>query len=199
MSRFTASRPIDHIREETRDEHERTERSVERRFPGPGEVVGRAGYARLLAAFLGLYRPLEPKLAAAALRHLPSFPFQRRMKRLERDLRTLGLTDRAIQSVPTLGEDRLPALRDRAEVLGCLYVVEGSQLGHRVLWKRLRAALDGSAAEADAFLAVPAERTRTRWKQFQELFDQQMSTDGTVRVAVTTARATFRAYRECLS
>lgn len=198
MSQFTTSRPVERLREETWDEHERTERAVERRFFGSGEV-GRAEYAELLAAFLGLYRPLEQQLAPAARRHLPSFPFPRRRNRLERDLRTLGLSDRAIQAVPTLGQDRLPALRDRPAVLGCLYVVEGSQLGHRVLWKRLRPALDAPATEADAFLGVPPERVRTRWEQCQKVFDQQLSTDGAVSAAVTTARATFRAYREGLS
>jgi heme oxygenase len=121
------------------------------------------------------------------------------MERLERDLRTLGLNDEAIEAVPTLGEDRLPTLRDRPAVLGCLYVVEGSQLGHRVLWKRLRAALDAPATQADAFLGVPPDRTRMRWEQFQEVLDQKMSTDDAVSAAVTTARATFRAYRGWLS
>lgn len=198
MSRFTTSGSVERLREETRDEHERTERAMERRFFGPGDM-GRAGYATMLGAILGLYRPLEPKLAAAALRHLPSFPFQRRMKRLEHDLRTLGLGDRAILALPTLGEAHLPTLGDRPAVLGCLYVVEGSQLGHRVLWKRLRASLKAPAREADAFLGVPPERTRKRWEQVQGVLDRRLSTDGDVSAAVTTARATFRAYREWLS
>jgi hypothetical protein len=57
VSRFTTSGPVERLREETRVDHERTERAVERRFFGLG-VMGRAEYARLLAAFLGLYRPL---------------------------------------------------------------------------------------------------------------------------------------------
>lgn len=42
MSQFTTSRPVERLREETRDEHERTERAVERRFFASGKV-GRAG------------------------------------------------------------------------------------------------------------------------------------------------------------
>lgn len=198
MCQSTASRPVERLRAETRAEHERTERAVERRFFGSGET-GRAEYVELLAAFLGLYRPLEQQLVPAARRHLPSFPLQRRTKRLERDLRALGLSAEGIAAIPTLGEDRLPALGERPAVLGCLYVVEGSQLGHRVLWQRLRPALDASATEADAFLGVSSERTRMRWDRCQEVFDQHMSTDGAVSTAVTTARATFRAYREWLS
>lgn len=198
MSRPTTYRPVERLRHATRDEHERTERAVERRFFGSGEM-GRGDYVDLLAAFLGVYCPLERRLAPASRRHLPSLPFQRRTKRLERDLRALGLSDETIEALPTLGEDSLPALRDRPAVLGCLYVVEGSQLGHRVLWKRLRPALDAPAREADAFLGVPAERIRTRWKRFQQVFDQNMSADRALSSAVGTARATFRAYREWLS
>lgn len=198
MCQSTASRPVERLREETRDEHQRTERAVERRFFRSGEP-GRAEYVELLSAFLGLYRPLEQQLVPAARRHLPSFPLQRRTKRLERDLRTLGLSAEGIEAIPTLVEDRLPALRERPAVLGCLYVVEGSQLGHRVLWKRLRPALGAPATEADSFLGVSPERTRTRWERCQEVLDHHMTMDGAVSSAVTTARATFRAYRERLS
>lgn len=189
---------VERLREETREEHERTERAVERRFFGSGEG-GRARYVRLLAAFLGLYRPLEGRLGPAVGRHLPSFPFRRRTERLERDLQALGLSDREVEAVPTLGEDHLPVLRTRPAVLGSLYVVEGSQLGHRVLWKQLRPTLDAPATDADAFFGVSAEQTRTRWEQFQEMLNRHVSTDGAVSSAVTTARATFRAYREWLS
>lgn len=191
-------RPVERLREATRDEHERTERAVECRF-FESEEMGRVEYAELLAAFLGVYRPLEGRLGPAVGRHLPSFPFRPRAGRLEGDLRTLGMDDDAIEALPVLDPDHLPALPTRFAVLGCLYVVEGSQLGHRVLWKQLRGALGESATDADAFFGVSAERTRKRWEQFQEVLDQHMSTDEAVSSAVTTARTTFRAYREGLS
>lgn len=194
----STSRPIERIREETREEHERTEGALERRFFGPGEP-GREEYAELLAAFMGVYGPLEERLAPAVDRHLPSFPFRCRTGRLRRDLRTLGLADDEIDALPSLGRDHLPVLRGAPSALGCLYVVEGSQLGHRVLWKQVRDTLDPEAAEADAFLAVPAERARSRWERFGEVFDRRISSDDAFSTAVNTAHSTFRAYRQWLA
>jgi heme oxygenase len=198
MSQATASRPIERIREETRDEHERTERAVERRFFASG-LTDRDGYVELLAAFLAVYRPLEERLAPAADRHLPSFRVRRRTRRLESDLLSLGLSEAQIDALPTVPPDCLPDLRDASAVLGCLYVVEGSQLGHRVLWKRVRGTLDPGAADADAFLGPPADRVRTRWEAFGDLFDRRMSPDDDLSTAVATARTTFRAYRRGLA
>lgn len=198
MSQPTPSRPVEHIREKTTEEHERTERAVERRFFGSGEM-GRDDYTEMLTAFFGLYRPLEERLASAVGRHLPPFSVRRRAERLKDDLRTLGLDDEEIEALPRLGEDRLPFLRTRPAVLGTLYVVEGSQLGHRVLWKRVRTSLKPPAREAGAFLGVPADRARTRWERFREVFDRQMSSHDALTAAVSNARATFRAYRSWLT
>lgn len=197
MSRPNTSRPVERVREETRDEHERTERAVERRFFCSGEM-GQDDYTELLAAFFGLYRPLEERLASALGRHLPSFSIRRRAKRLKDDLRTLGLDDEEIEALPRLGKDRLPLLPTRPAVLGALYVVEGSQLGHRVLWKRIRKSLQPPATDADAFLAVPSDRARSRWERFREVFDRRMSSPDAFAAAVSTARVTFRAYRAWL-
>lgn len=198
MSQPSPSRPVEHLREETREEHERTEEAVERRFFGSGEM-GRDDYTKLLTAFFGLYRPLEERLASAVGRHLPSFSLRRRAKRLKDDLRILGLDDEEIEALPRLGEDRLPLLRTRPAVLGALYVVEGSQLGHRVLWKRVRTSLKPPAREARSFLGVPADRARTRWERFRKVFDRRMSSRDAFVTAVSTARVTFWAYRAWLA
>lgn len=198
MSHPTTSRPVERIREETRDEHERTERAVERRFLGSGGA-DRGDYVELLGAFLSVYRPLEERLAPAAGRHLPSFPFRRRTPCLESDLRDLGLSGAEIDALPTVPPGCLPDPEAAPAVLGCLYVVEGSQLGHRVLWKRVRETLEPRAAEADAFLGAPASRVRARWEAFGELFDRRMAPGGDLSTAVAAARATFGAYREGLS
>lgn len=198
MTRASKPRPIARIRRETRDEHERTERAVEERF-FEDRAVDRSDYAGLIAAFAGLYRPLEERLAPAVARHLPSFEHRPRAARLERDLRSLGASHEEIDDLPTVGRERLPDLRSRPSVLGCLYVVEGSQLGHRVLWKRFRDDLDDVAEGADAFFGVDPARTRTRWERFGETFDRRITTGDALRTAVTSARTTFRAYRDWLS
>lgn len=197
MSDVEGRSSVERIRDATAVEHERTERAVEARFFAG--VVDREDFRELLEAYLGVYRPLEERLCPAAGRHLDGFEYRRRTGRLERDLRTLGLAGDRIDRVPTLAPSHLPALDGPSRVLGCLYVVEGSELGGRVIWKRLRRCLDGGALEADAFLGADADRTRERWRRFRETFDRRVAPGAPLQDAVSAARSTFRAYRRWMS
>lgn len=186
------------MRKATRDEHERTERAVRSRFFEDGPV-DRSGFVSLLAAFLGLYRPLERRLDPAADRYLTSFAYRSRTERLERDLRTLGYDEAALERLPTADEEDFPAVDDAGRLLGCLYVVEGSELGTRVLWKELRRTLDESAREADAFFGAGGRRTGRRWRAFRAEFERLVGGGAPMQRAVASARATFGAYREWMS
>lgn len=198
LSPTTQSRSLERMRDEFRGDHERTQRAVEERFVAPGGV-GWERYRDLLASLFGLYAPLEDRLAPAVGRHVPRLPDRSRSGRLRRDLRTLGMRPDQIEGLPTIAEAELPRLPGRTSTLGCLYVVEGAQLGHRVLWRRLRDALQESARAADAFFGVRADRARERWRRFRELFERWDSPGSPPREAVDTARTTFRAYRQWLS
>jgi heme oxygenase (biliverdin-IX-beta and delta-forming) len=137
-------------------------------------------YARLLSALYPLYAFIEARLEAFAEWHALDPPLdvlqRRRSHLLVADLRVLGVgadPDRAEDAA-------LPRIGQFASAFGALYVIEGSRLGGRVLarqvaaavgvpaegaltflrggdpsdvgvlWKELRAALDGYAARADA-------------------------------------------------
>lgn len=190
---------LETLREATRGEHERTERAVEGRFFDEGGGIDREGYRALLEAFLGLYRPLEERIVPASRRHLDSFGYRRRVGRLERDLRALGCSEDHLDELPTLSRDELPDVDGPHRLMGCLYVVEGSELGGRVIRKRLEEELDEDALRADAFFGTDPGRVRERWTDFRAELGRRLAPGDPLEAAAEAARATFRAFRTWMS
>lgn len=181
------------MRDATRSEHERTERAVEERFFDGG--MDRERYRRYLEALLGFYRPVEARLDPLVRRHLDELDPPDRTARIERDLGTLGLTDAQLADLESLPEEDLPPVDGAHRLLGCLYVLEGAELGGRVIWKRIRGELDPGTLEANAFLATDADRTRRHWRHFRASFDRRVGTEEAFDEALSAARSTFRVYR----
>lgn len=105
----------------------------------PGSISTREDYVHLLRQLHGFHTAVEARLAA------PSFatgwltlgidlPTHRRAHLLSEDLLALG-------ALPPKAAVRLPGLDNIGQALGCLYVVEGSSLGGRVLAPAFRAVL----------------------------------------------------------
>ena len=191
--------PLETLREATRGEHERTERAIEGRFFDGSGGIDRRGYRALLEAFLGLYRPLDERLVPASRRHLASLRYRRRAERLERDLRVLGCSEDHLGELPTFPRDELPDVDGPHRLLGCLYVVEGSELGGRVIRKRLEKELDDDALRADAFFGTDPDRVRERWTEFRAELEDRLAPGGPVEEAAEAARATFGAFRRWMS
>lgn len=190
---------LEALREATRGAHERTEGAIEDRFFGDDGGIDREGYRALLEAFLGLYRPLEERLVPASRRHLASFEYRRRVDRLERDLRVLGCSEDHLDDLPMLSRDELPDVDGSHRLMGCLYVVEGSELGGRVIRKRLEEELDEDALRADAFFGTDPGRVRERWTDFRDELERCLPPGDPADAAAETARATFRAFRTWMS
>ncbi|MEQ6916625.1 biliverdin-producing heme oxygenase [Halomonas aquatica] len=92
-------------------------------------------YAETLSAMHPAQQGLEV-LAAKSIHNLAlAYPFTSRMDWLEADLAHLGLSSPAS---PGRGPEPPATL---AELVGLLYVLEGSRLGARIIAKRVRASL----------------------------------------------------------
>lgn len=124
------------LRLETAEEHARLE-AHELVRPLQSAGLDEPAYARFLRVFHGYYEALEGRLEPA-LRdfgsHLPNgYRYVARRPALAGDLEDLD--------VPLSGgrspHPRLPEMNGPAELLGVLYVVEGSTLGGRVLAPRI--------------------------------------------------------------
>jgi heme oxygenase len=126
------------LRSDTRHAHAAVEGALDLDL----RLVDRNAYGHMLMALRGFYRPLE-----AALEALPGWdelappvdlPARRRAHLLDEDLGRLGLPATMLDGAMTTP---LPALESLARGLGCLYVLEGSALGGRIVARRACAAL----------------------------------------------------------
>jgi heme oxygenase len=130
-------------------------------------LSNRAAYADLLTLMWGFHAAAESALARIdgweGLTPSIDLRQRRRAFRIEQDLDELG------RPRPTwAGTDTLQ-LATIADGLGCLYVVEGSTLGGRVVAARARAALGPRLPTA--FFADPSRNVGQDWKLLQASLD----------------------------
>lgn len=128
------------LRERTRAAHE----GVDAAF-GRNDLTTRAGYASFLRRHAAALLPLEAEVErAGAERLLTDWPLRRRSEALEHDLAALDLSRPAALAAP--------ALDGPAELLGALYVLEGSRLGAQVLVRGVERGGDPASHAATAYL-----------------------------------------------
>lgn len=144
--------------------HERVDSGVMHAAP----FAGRANYERFLRFQYRLHRRVETLYADAALQELlPDLAERSRLAALEQDFADLGLTPPNAAPGPTL---------ERAEALGWLYVVEGSNMGAAILAKE--AVKIGFTAEHGArHLAGHPEGRALHWRRFTAALNEVELTD----------------------
>lgn len=134
------------------------------------------GYRSFLIAQAGALLPVERALdLAGADDVVPDWPHRRRASLLLADLADLG-EDAPLPAAPA------PALGTREEILGALYVIEGSRLGGAMLERRVPSGLPrrflGAADSA-------------RWRSLVALIDETVVSDLQQERAVRAAREVF--------
>lgn len=89
-----------------------------------------------------------------------------------------------------------PLLSDPETLFGTLYVVEGSSLGARILYRRAQEL--GLSAEYGARHLAVQSASSDRWKQLIKLLDEapHLDLDRTVRASEATFAAVGRAFEE---
>jgi heme oxygenase len=97
-----------------------------------GPALSLERYRQVLAAFYGLYAPLEVRLASLKTITPPlCVSLLARTRLLDQDLQALGLSSHGVQLLPLCKD--LPVLVQAEHLAGCLYVVEGASLGGQVI------------------------------------------------------------------
>lgn len=144
-------------------------------------------YQSLLQRFLGYYSPWEE----AVQKSIPSLLVGRsKVENLHADLRYLNPD---LSSVTLC--DSIPQLETRAQVLGSLYVVEGSTLGGQIL-RRHFVQKFGFTDQGCRFFSGYGDRTGSMWKQFGQMVNGLPS--GESDEAVGAAIATFESMHDWL-
>lgn len=142
------------------------------------DLADRRDYGAFLLAQAGAFPPIEEALdRSGAAEVVVDWPSRRRSAALLADIAALGLQRPPEVSSPVLGST--------ADILGALYVLEGSRLGGTVLVRAVPDSLPKS------FLAPgnPAA-----WRVFVKMLDERLSSQADIDQAAGTAQAVFEAF-----
>ncbi|OWK74414.1 heme oxygenase [Flavobacteriaceae bacterium JJC] len=93
---------------------------------------------------------------------------RRKLSLIERDLESLNMEKSTVQI--------LPDIKNEAEALGMLYVMEGSTLGGNVIAKQLSKNPDFHEVSF-SYLRCYGDRTGSYWKNFKEVMDTQIGAE----------------------
>jgi heme oxygenase len=178
------------LRLTTRADHDRIERILRLDEPMP-----LARYATILGGFDAFLRTWEPRIHAALPERLQSW-FRARWRG--------GFASADVEWLRSVGGVRMPAvdapgaaslpLTDLADVLGSLYVIEGSALGGRVIAPLLKRTLGlGQGSGASYFHGFGGD-TAAMWSNFRVLASLEIGDSAhDVVQACKSARRTFGA------
>ncbi len=158
------------LRERTRTDHDRVDVAFAR-----FDLGDPADYREFLLAQASALLPLEAALTAAGVEDIVcDWSHRQRASRILADLADLGLrTPRPLEA---------PQLASTAEMLGALYVVEGSRLGGAMLARRVPAHLPRRfLSDADS----------SRWRSLVALIDHELVSPASQAEALAAARSAF--------
>jgi heme oxygenase (biliverdin-IX-beta and delta-forming) len=137
----------------------------------PSAIRSRDDYIAWLGRFLGLYEPLENRLAEFSQWGSVGLSLQARTHTscLLADLQSLGVSP---QGVPRASLAMLPQLSNFPQALGALYVLEGATLGGRIILGEVRTWLSAAIVGATSFLGGRGELVGSMWQEFRVAADR---------------------------
>lgn len=179
------------LRQETKDLHRQTEAVALGR-----EIMEHSlnleQYRSLIAKNQYLHKILEPLLQQGLADHglTPFQPFLHpRLDALQADADLLFLRAPDFD-IPA------PALTGAHELLGGLYVLLGSNLGGRVIYRSLKENSKLNELSEFHFYSSSGKYPAKEWPQFCRLLDQHLQTQSDLEAAKRGAEAVFRFVRE---
>lgn len=158
------------LRAATREEHHRVDTAFSR-----FSLVDREGYTCFLQAQARALLPLESAISASdPQRILDDWPKRQRAALLRRDLADLGTI---LDEAPAIG-----SFQNSPEILGTVYVLEGSRLGGVVLQRSLPPGFPRRfLSSCDPVL----------WRTFITLIDNALTGEDDRMLAVNAAKSAF--------
>jgi heme oxygenase len=179
------------LRTATRPAHQRLERGIDVKQRFSSLVGYREHLGRLWGFYSGLERQLAPGFFGAAL---PDYESRRKLPLLARDLIALGEDPHGLPVCPGT-----PACTDRAIAFGCLYVLEGSTLGARVLLPIVATELELDAAHGAVYLESYGAGTTQRWADFGAALDAWCASPARRAAATQAAIESFGVLQDWLT
>ncbi|MBZ6075795.1 biliverdin-producing heme oxygenase [Microvirga puerhi] len=181
---------LERLKVETRSAHER----IEKAFDLERHTATLADYKKLLARFYGFHSAWEE---AASQTMIDMAFFQQRCKAelIASDLRRLGLASWEIAQLPRC--QPLMPLSQETDVLGSMYVVEGSTLGGTIIAQAVKRRLGLTAETGCGYFQSYGRDTARMWKSFGERLLAASSPIADDRIVVSAQR-TFAVMQDWL-
>jgi heme oxygenase len=152
-------------------------------------------YVNLLKLFYGYYKPLEDAIEKHCnFKELHSPNGRRKAELIIADLKVIGFTDVDI----TVCED-IPAIKNEADAVGVMYVLEGSTLGGKIISQMLVKSLQLESLEGVRFFYGYGEQTVAKWNAFKDYvnhFAKSRTEEDRVITAATEAFNKFKSWIE---
>jgi heme oxygenase (biliverdin-IX-beta and delta-forming) len=150
------------LKTQTKRHHEQVETTLDLL----NRVKTIASYRDLLARFFGFYAPLELRLVSNLTTKGMDFDLMPRHKTpwLRMDLTALGVSDEQLNQLALC--QNLPVVETPAQILGYLYVAEGSTLGGQYLARHFAQTLQLDETNGAAFFRAYGENTGRMWREF---------------------------------
>jgi heme oxygenase len=159
------------LKAQTHTLHQESEKLL---IPKLQQIGSAKDYAAILKTFYGFYHPLEQILPGYITpAHLPDMDGRLKSHLVLKDLTALGREEGQPSGQPIPLCTELPRVASLPEALGCLYVLEGSTLGGRVISKMLlqhKAA--GLTQEHLHFFSGYGDETGAKWNAVLHLLEQ---------------------------
>ena len=184
---------LNRLKLETADLH----RQVEERFRILDPALTRQGYVLKLERLLGLHQPLEMLIEPWRDRLAIDWDDRRKAHLLRADLEYLGRTPVEIAQLPCC--KALPELSDLGTVLGCVYVLEGSTLGGRMIARHLAQHLGVVPGQGASFFSSYGDELMPRWRSFQQRLAELANSATPEDRIIDGARATFISFGDWMA
>ncbi len=146
-------------------------------------------YVAVICRMHGVVAAWEECAEAAAPEWLkPHLQDRSRLKLLEQDIVNLK---------GGIGGDRapLPAFRGEAELMGAMYVMEGSRLGGQLIARHVENRLGLGSGHGVAYLLGHGRSTGAKWKEFLGVLESRVPESATPEV-IYGAKLMFRAFED---
>lgn len=191
---------LSRLRLETRDEHNSVEQVLD--LISPSLTID--GYRQRLTQFYGFYAPLE-EILKDFIKRQPQKADKYNMSPCAREAMTMRLNKTALlqRDLRYLGAEienlplcrSLPSTETQAEVLGCVYVMEGATLGGRLITQHVRTTLGITPTTGGSFFDGYGDETGVMWQGMRQMLVKSASDTDTEDTLVASAIATFAGLR----
>ncbi len=92
--------------------------------------------------------------------------------------------------------EKLPDIRTAAQAFGCIYVMEGSTLGGKIIYNTLKKQLDLDKMRGASFFYGYGPETGIRWKTFGESLQTFATGSGADEEIIAAANDTFLKFEQ---